>query len=88
MVNVEGWRKAGIIISVVGGIILLITSSFYIVQDRFDIISKVDKVMERSENMERRIIKLEEDKKVLNDIQYNLKRLLEKQGLDWMPFDK
>jgi hypothetical protein len=96
MMQIESWKKAGLIISILGGIILIATSVFYIIADRFEVINKVDSMQKtidvvvnsRITPIETRILKLESDKKTLNDIQYNLKRLLEKNGILWMPFDR
>ena len=86
--------KVSKIIGMIVGIITILTAFYYVTFDRFNVIAQIKEntkqIQENTQNI-RQIEKIFSDKntfeKPLNDIQYNLRRLLEKNGMKWENFD-
>lgn len=78
------------------GAITIFSSGYYFVSDRFTVIAQVqtntEKIIEIKEDMlnlrkEMKDETSERDQKI-DDLIYNQKRLMEKQGIIWKPFDE
>lgn len=80
-------KKFGLYLSFVLGALLIIANVWYLVNDRYTILSSLTQSSEWIGQIDKRVTILETDKKVLNDIKYNLKRLIEKNFLTWIPFE-
>jgi len=84
--NVLGRTKQ--VLGIITASIIIITCVWYVVVDRFEVIAQVKENTERVESLERQIININTNNQALYDIKFNLKRLLEKQGMKWEPLDK
>ena len=86
--------KVSKIIGMIVGIITILTAFYYVTFDRFNVIAQIKentKQIQQNTQHIQQIEKIFSDKntfeKPLNDIQYNLRRLLEKNGMKWENFD-
>lgn len=86
--NLTQPKKIGVYLSLVLGALIIIANVWYLINDRYTILSSLRETTSWIGQVDKRVTSLETDKKVLNDIQYNLKRLLEKNQIPWMSFDR
>jgi hypothetical protein len=77
------WEKSALIVATIGGGIGILTAIWYIIVDRFKVIHKLEENTRDIDDFKLLIKEREDDKILLIDIQYNLRRLLEKSGIRW-----
>lgn len=87
MQGTNGLSKANKIFSIVTGIIIVIGFLWYFIVDRFTVVNKVEmnekNINSLSKVVEEHLTDSSEDNEAIRNIEYNLKRLLEKGGMEW-----
>jgi predicted PurR-regulated permease PerM len=81
--NVSTLHKLVWISSSIASVIVLIYFAWGIISDRYAQTSSIMSNQNQIEYLKNKIIMLENNENDLNDIKYNLRRLMEKQGLHW-----
>jgi len=77
-----------IVIKVILGIITIFAIYYGIIMDRAEIVAQVNTNRKDIDEIKQDVQSLKNQKNSLDDIKYNLKRMLEKQGLEWIPFNE
>ena len=77
-------KAIGLILGVIG----LLTTFYYIIIDRSNVIAQVNNNSKDIRGIQVDIDKIKNQKNSFDDLKYNLKRLMEKQGLVWQPFNE
>lgn len=82
----NGLSKIYRILGIIVLVLTIATSFWYIIVDRFEVIAQVRDNSKRVSALEIQMEVIMNDRKQLNEIQYNLRRLIEKNGLKWEAF--
>ena len=80
--------KLAKIMTIIVALIVILTTAWYVVSDRFNVIAMVKDNGENIQRIDIRVSRLENENNDNLEIKYNLKRLLEKNGLKWELFNK
>ena len=83
MENVSPLHKLVWISGTIASFIVLIYFAWGIISDRYASQSAINNNQNQIGYLKNKIIMLENNENNLNDIKYNLRRLMEKQGLHW-----
>jgi len=81
-------KTIGKVIGISLGVIGLLTTFYYVIIDRSNVIAQVNDNAKDIISIRLDVEELKNQKNSLNDLKYNVKRLMEKQGIKWEDFNK